>query len=78
MGRIEKECPRCEGERGFWVVTKDGIRFKSDKPEGIWQPCITCKTKGTVLVSSEAEFRRMERSVTHPEKVKTKQREKGE
>ncbi len=66
MERISKECPRCKGERGWWDCF------------GRWNPCITCRTKGTVLVSSEAEFRRLERSVTHPEKVQTKQREKGD
>ena len=66
MERIEKECPRCKGERGFW----------SKRLAGMWTPCITCKTKGKVVVSSMAEFRRLERSVTHPEKVTTKQREK--
>lgn len=76
MGRIEKECPRCRGERGFWIVTKDGVSFRSDKPKGVWHPCITCKTQGVVKVASMAEYRRVERSVTHPEKVRTKQREK--
>ena len=68
MERIEKECPRCKGERGFWSMPKSKT--------GVWTPCITCKTQGKVKVASMAEFRRLERSVTHPKKVQTKQREK--
>ena len=68
MERIEKECPRCRGERGWWSRAK----YK-----GTWYPCLTCKTQGVIKVASEAEYRRIERSVTHPEKVKTKQRGKG-
>jgi len=71
MERVEKECPRCKGERGFWSKLDDKAPFA-----GIWHPCIMCKTQGTVKVASMAEFRRLERSVTHPKKVQTKQREK--
>jgi len=67
MDRVEKECPRCKGERGFW----------SKRLAGMWTPCITCKTQGKVKVASEAEYLKLVRSVTHPEKVKTKQRGKG-
>jgi hypothetical protein len=76
MPRVEKECPRCKGERGFWMVFKAGVAFRSDKPKGIWQPCITCKSQGRVKVASMAEFRRLERSIRKPQKVGTKQREK--
>lgn len=67
MGRLEKECPRCKGERGFW----DG-----GGTVGLWFPCRMCNTQGKIRVTSEAEFRRLERSVTNPKRVKTKQREK--
>jgi hypothetical protein len=63
MPRVEKECPRCRGERGFWR-------------DGIWYGCITCKTRGTIKVASMAEYRRVKAMVEKPEKVKTKQREK--
>lgn len=63
MERLEKECPRCKGERGHFR-------------DGVFIPCITCKTRGVVKVASNAEFRRIERMVAHPEKAKTKQREK--
>jgi hypothetical protein len=46
MSSIKKKCPRCEGERGFWI-------------RGIWRPCITCKTQGSVKIASMAEFRRI-------------------
>lgn len=59
----EIECPRCKGLIGHWR-------------DGTWYPCITCKTKGKIKVTSEAEARRITRMVTHPEKAKTKQREK--
>jgi hypothetical protein len=67
VDRIEKECPRCKGERGFWS-DGDGI--------GTWFPCITCKTQGKVKVASMAEYRRLEHNVKNPGKVSTKQREK--
>ena len=69
MERLEKECPRCKGERGFW----SNARIKT----GMWTPCIMCKTQGKVKVTNEAEYLKLVRSVTHPEKVKTKQRGKG-
>jgi len=62
--RLEKECPRCKGQIGFWR-------------DGIWYPCITCKTLGKVKVASEAEYRRLKHMVENPEKVKTKQRERS-
>jgi len=68
MSRVEKECPRCNGERGFWSMPKSKT--------GVWTRCITCNTLGVVRVSSMAEFRRLEHSVKNPEKVSTKQREK--
>lgn len=68
MDRVVKECPRCKGERGFWSMPKSKT--------GVWTPCITCKTQGTVKVSSMAEFRRLEHNVNNPKKVRTKQREK--
>jgi hypothetical protein len=64
LERIEKECPRCKGERGFWI-------------DSTWHGCITCKTYGVIRVASMAEYRRVTRSVVNPEKVQTKQREKG-
>jgi hypothetical protein len=76
MPRVEKECPRCMGERGFWVITKDGVSFRSEKPKGVWYPCITCKTQGTIKVASMAEYRRIKALVIKPQKVQTKQREK--
>jgi hypothetical protein len=68
--RIKKECPRCKGQRGFWSMPKSKT--------GMWSPCRTCKTQGKVKFGSIAEFHRLERSVANPEKVKTKQREKGD
>ena len=63
MDRLTKKCPRCKGERGFRI-------------DGVWHPCITCKTQGVVTVASMGEFRRLERMVSNPEKAQTKQREK--
>jgi hypothetical protein len=60
---IKIDCPRCEGERGFWR-------------DGVWSPCITCKTQGKIKVMSMAEARRVRAAIKNPEKVKTKQREK--
>ncbi len=74
MARIEKECPRCKGERGFWRTGKEPALKAQGR--GTWYPCITCKTQGVIKVASEAEYRRIERSVTHPQKATTKQREK--
>jgi hypothetical protein len=71
MPRIEKECPRCKSERGWWEKLDNKAPFA-----GIWHPCITCRTKGTVKVASMAEFRRLEHNVKNPGKVGTKQREK--
>jgi hypothetical protein len=68
MDRIEKTCPRCMGERGFWSMPKSKT--------GMWSPCRTCKTQGKVKVASMAEFRRLEHNVLHPKKAQTKQREK--
>lgn len=64
MPRIEKECPLCRGQRGFWR-------------DGMWFSCIVCKTQGLVKLASMAEYRRLKASVTKPTKVQTKQREKG-
>jgi DnaJ-class molecular chaperone len=63
MSSIKKECPRCKGERGFWI-------------NKTWHGCITCKTHGAIRVASMAEFRRIEAGIEKPEKVQTKQREK--
>ena len=74
MPRVEKECPRCKGERGFWL---EGEQLTlSKKARGTWYPCITCKTQGTVKVASMSEYRRLEHMVANPKKVQTKQREK--
>jgi hypothetical protein len=78
MDRLKIECPRCKGEKGFWAVTRDGYTVKSTKKQGVWYPCITCKTQGVLKVASHAEARRIQRSVTHPKKAQTKTREKGE
>jgi hypothetical protein len=74
MPRIEKECPRCKGERGKWL----GLDFVESKivGRGTWHPCQTCRTKGVVRVASTAEYRRLEHNVKNPGKVSTKQREK--
>jgi hypothetical protein len=61
--RIEKECPRCKGERGHMR-------------DGIFIACITCKTQGKIKVASMAEYRRVTALVTKPSKAQTKQREK--
>ncbi len=78
MERIVKDCPRCKGQRGWFDETKRVAGPRSRLLCGTWHPCIMCKTQGVIKVASEAEYRRMERSVTHPEKAITKQREKGE
>ncbi len=74
MERTVKDCPRCRGERGKWLDLN--LMPSKQTGYGTWHPCIMCKTQGVVKVASEAEYRRMERSVTHPEKATTKQREK--
>lgn len=73
MPRVEKECPRCKGECGFWSMP--GNKGKG-VPMGTWSPCKMCKTHGVVKVSSESEYRRLVQTVTNPQKVETKQREK--
>jgi hypothetical protein len=74
MPRVEKECPRCKGERGFWLTgTEPSLKAQG---KGTWHPCIMCKTQGKIKVASMAEYRRVVRSVTNPTKVQTKQREK--
>jgi hypothetical protein len=67
MPRVEKECPRCKGERGFWSMPKN---------KGTWSPCIMCRTQGVIKVASMSEYRRIKHQVENPQKVQTKQREK--
>jgi hypothetical protein len=74
--RIEIDCPRCKGERGWFDGTERVAGPMSRLKCGTWHPCITCRTKGTIKVASQAEARRIEAMINKPKKVRTKQREK--
>ena len=46
--KITATCPRCHGMRGHFR-------------DGQFMPCIKCRTKGKIVVTSMAEKRRIER-----------------